>query len=553
MLSLDGIGENFKFIILEVTKQIEDTLKVLEEPNEGPVAKIQSRDDYIDNLKSIIENKCFSNIVKESSGIDKQTVALIRAVNVISNNLEKIADYTVNIVDQTGYYEDPEFIKKFDYISFFNIIFKTLDIIEDALLSRDISMALRICRSEFEMDQLYKENFEKILEDLSHGKDTGNLITTLFIFQYLERAGDALLNIGEAIIFSVVGEKLKIEQYQALEDSLALSSDEDVNINTLNDKAVNMQAFWGRSGCRIGKLDKVTDGKETEVIFKEGVYEKIIKEKENLDRWDSLAPGLPPKLYNFQRNGDHASILVECLTGSTFQQLILTSEIKLVEYVFNLVKDNANKIWTKSKTDEKCDAEFLAQLHSRRNDVYKVHPEFKTPMLQIGNLKALSFDALLDKAKPITAEIKAPFSVFIHGDFNIDNIIFDHDHNLLHYIDVYRSKQFDYVQDVSVFIVSNYRLPVFDPAIRHRLNQISIGFYRFARKFAHQNNDDLFEVRLALGLIRSFFTSTRFQFNVDFAKSMYMRSIYLLEKLIDHHEEGKDWSKFILPEDVLVS
>ena len=58
------------------------------------------------------------------------------------------------------------------------------------------------------------------------------------------------------------------------------------------------------------------------------------------------------------------------------------------------------------------------------------------------------------------------------------------------------------------------------------------------------------EARLALALVRSFCTSTRFELNLKFAKKMYQRSIYIQEKLLEHN--SADWSGFCLPREVLV-
>jgi hypothetical protein len=83
---------------------------------------------------------------------------------------------------------------------------------------------------------------------------------------------------------------------------------------------------------------------------------------------------------------------------------------------------------------------------------------------------------------------------------------------------------------------------------RERLVNVISGFYNFSRQFAERNGDLTFDARLALGVSRSFITSTRFIMKEDFAKEMYLRGIYLLDKLLDH--EGKPWTSFRMPGDV---
>ena len=62
MRVLEGIEENFRFMVLEVSKQVSGALLVVERPDPEHVKRIETRDDYIDNLKSVIENTCWGRI-----------------------------------------------------------------------------------------------------------------------------------------------------------------------------------------------------------------------------------------------------------------------------------------------------------------------------------------------------------------------------------------------------------------------------------------------------------------------------------------------------------
>ena len=71
-----------------------------------------------------------------------------------------------------------------------------------------------------------------------------------------------------------------------------------------------------------------------------------------------------------------------------------------------------------------------------------------------------------------------------------------------------------------------------------------IGSYVLARGELEQ------VLRLALGLARSLATSTRFVLDEDFAKSMFLKSRYLLEQLLKHPADQLE--TFKLPQEVLV-
>ncbi|MFZ5426611.1 MAG: PhoU domain-containing protein [Thermodesulfobacteriota bacterium] len=547
MRFLEGVEENFRFMVLEVTKQVENTLKVLEHPDPGLVEKIESRDDYIDNLKTVIENKCFSRIHTGFGG-DKRAIDLARAVNIITSNLERLADHAVNIVMQSQYLRDPNFIKRYDYKAFFNEIIKALRLVVKALYNQDIAMAFRICRAEVTLDTLFKANFDIILSDLRRGESPENCITAHNIFRYLERMGDTILNIGEAVIFAAVGEKFKIHQYEALKETLA-ELGQEVPITD-----GEFQSIWGtRSGCRIGKLEGGRKGARSGgVLFKEGNASKLRDETGNIRRWESVMPGLPPKVQAFHVDGDSASMLMEYLGGCTLQEVVLTASPEIAANAAFILEQTVRHIWTETRRDVPARTGFLAQLGQRLDDVFRMHPSFRHQEMNLAGIHVASFDDLLERARVLEAAFEAPFTVFIHGDFNINNIVYNHEEQRIHYIDLHRSKDTDYVQDLSVFIVSNFRLPVMDRLLRRRLDRVMLQFLAFGREFAAENGDETFEARLALGLVRSFITSIRFEFNHRFAKEMFQRGVYLMRALIRFQESGRPFREYILPEDVLI-
>ncbi|MCR4317768.1 MAG: phosphotransferase [Planctomycetes bacterium] len=540
---LTTIQENFKFLCIEVIEQVENTKYELKFHDEKVIERIAERDDYIDNLKTLIENKCFQ--IHQEPSVDKALVNLIRALNVCTSNLEKIADYSVNIVRQSTYLPDPTFIHQFDPDPLFDGILGALELVDGALADRDVSRGLRICRTEFENDRLYLAVFQRIMQKLKSGEQPEQLVTSLFIFQYLERMADAVLNIGEAVIFAAVGEKIKVSQYEAIEETLEGSHLE------LDFSDANYKGIWEtRSGCRIGTIDdKTRSPGTTDAVFKEGKTQKVLEEKKGIEKWEQLMPGLPPKVFGHQDLGDHSAILVEFLKGETFQRITVNGSVRDKRKACKLLFTTLLDAWGRSRSEKRVSAGYINQLRKRMKDVYKVHPEFATGHQVIGGIQQDSFAELVEKAEKIDDKVDAPFSVMIHGDFNTDNVLINLDAEKVHFIDLHRARMFDYLQDVSVFIVSNLRFPVQTPAVRESLSAASMEMFGFAREFARKNEDKTFELRLALGLIRSFATSTRFELKEQFAKNLFHRAIYLLEKVVALKES--EYENFRIDEDIL--
>lgn len=548
MKALDKINHDFTFIVLEVNRQLKDAAQYVLQPDARLLEDIISRDDYIDNLKGRIEDSCFSVNLRSSSRPQRAVqINALRAVNIIAANLERIADHAVNIVDQMQYLTDADVLPDFSIKPAFREIQNALALVEKAFTGKSIELAMQICHCEQTLDDLYTETFHRIIEQIQAGLPVESRITVLFIMHYLERMGDAMLNIGEAVIFAVMGQKLKVHQYTALKDSLS-STDMPTDIGD-----VAFESIWGtRSGCRIGHVRNMRrDSDAQRVIFKKGGCKKLESERSNIELWQEILPGLPPAVMNFQKNGRHATMLLQYLGNATFQHMILNESDSLFEESFLAIQRTMQQVWKTTMETKPSRASFSRQLLARLHDVFSVHPTFKVPPKQIGTVQVQSFDERIKITRTLDRELSAPFSVFAHGDFNIDNIIYDPRAGSVHFIDLHRSCRTDFVQDVSVFLVSNFRQPIFEPRLRHRLNTVIQSFYRFAHNFADLHGDTHFDARLALGIARSLITSTRFELNTKFAHDMFLRSMYLLDRLSEH--PPAPWDSFVLPPDTLIA
>lgn len=544
-LSIEGLDENFRFITIEVRNQVGATYEFLKNPTPTLYDKIISRDDYIDNLKNVIENKCFSRI-HSSRSTSREEVNVIRAAQIICVNLERIADFCVNVARQMGYLRDHKFLGEFDYGRMFEEILDAAKRIMPGLHKRSLSDALAICRSEYVLDKMYKDSFDQIMTRLCTGKNAPDLITVLFIFRYLERVGDSLLNIGEALIFAAIGEKIKIEQFQALQQTLSKTG------YTGDMADIDFQSIWGtRSGCRIGRVAPGKPGVDysSGSIFKEGNIRKIRSEKENILRWEELYPGLGPRVFSYHEENEKASLLVEFLPGCTLDEIIFSADRELLQNAMFVLEQTVQEIWTSTMKPGSFETDYIKQIKDRLDGVFNVHPDFRRGAKGLGSMSIASTGELLDRCAEVEKTLPAPGTVLVHGDFNINNIVYSHDEERIHYVDLYRSREMDYVQDVSVFLISNFRIPFFERNLRRNLNWVIRRFYDFAAGFARERGDDTFQARMAFGLARSFITSTRFELNFEFAHEMFLRGHFLLEKIL--RRRGMPWSEFTLPENVL--
>lgn len=538
LFDFEGLNENFSFLVLKIHQQLEDTLIALQQLEGFVPERMNNREDYINNLKIIIERKSYKRTLRARSEEDR-IIRIMGSLNTVTSNLEEIGDYLMNIVNQTQYFQDRSFLGQYNYQAYFHEIVVALDLVAESLLQGKIKDALQICHAEIKIDSLFKNDFTVLMDAMKETHKIGDAITTFNILRYLERIGDSLLNVGEAIISAYAGTRLKLYEYTAIKDSLHRDTGEflfqDLDVET-------------KSGCRIEKILTRNDERSNqEVIFKEGNVAKIQQEKEKIEKWQDVISGLTPKVFGFEYLNDKAFILLEYIGGFNFQEIVLSRNQHLLKKAFDRLKQVTLEVWEKTKQRQPVNADFMGQLKKRLPEVHEVHPSLVTPSRTISSLKRPSLQESITRAASIERTLSTPFSVFIHGDFNTDNIIYNEKEDRIVFIDPHRSGQADYIQDVSVFLVSNYRIPILDSKIRESLSDVIRNFYSFTRNFAEKNGDATFEARLALGVSRSFISSTRFILKKDFAKTMYLRGVYLLEKFLDH--DGRPWSEFRIPED----
>jgi hypothetical protein len=297
----------------------------------------------------------------------------------------------------------------------------------------------------------------------------------------------------------------------------------------------------------VAQKDQSQD--KSQGIFKEGNPEKIQKEKASLEQWETVYPGLTPRIFGYHEGHDTASLLVEFLPGCTLDEVILSASEDIIQNALFLMEDVMIDIWEHTLIQKPVPTTYIQQLMSRMQDSQRLHPRLMRCGKHLGTAEILSTQELIRKCAEVETGIQAPFTVLCHGDFNANNLVYDHISQRIRYIDLYRSHHDDYVTDAAVFLVSNFRMSVFEPVLRDRLNAVIYAFLNRVKQFASDHDDMTFHARMGLALSRNFYTSIRFEHHYDFAREMALRSYYLMEKII--HHPPADWNTFSFSEDIL--
>lgn len=522
-----SIQHNLEFLQTELIGRLESIKSYLEDTSPESAENIFKRSGYISSLKQRIHEACYRYIA-EIDNSDAPEVLRVRAIDIIATELERIADLGEEFVQQLVYFEDSDKQNFRKLLYQIDLVIEAIAMVHTALFENDTQIAIKIGRTQERLERKFRKLLKKNAASLRDTSDAEKLLTISFSAYAIERMGDSLLTISEAIISSNLGMVMDTSRYQAMQESISKLKSSD-NAQQLQLRSVADT----RSGAAISSIQLSDGGSRSHTaIFKQGRKEKLKNERKRVESWHDVFPGLAPQILAWRKKGKSASLLIEHLSGLTFEQIVLNEPTELLNDALQELKQTLHSVWIETLADKPVSAQYMRQLDKRMYDVYAVHPEFHDSLQVICGCEIPSFDSLAARAAEIEDGIRAPFSVFIHGDFNIDNIIYDAQNRSLHYVDLHRSRHMDYVQDVSVFMVSNYRLQVLDPAIRRRIAAVICNFYRIAAEFAKQNNDATFELRLAFGLVRSLATSTRFILDRNLARGMFLRARYLLEQIV---------------------
>ncbi len=517
-----SILDNLHFLLAETQSQVNNLQVLLETASPSIAQRILDRQGYSYNLKMRIHDGCVETLAKRKKGsID---IFSLRAGEAIATNMERISDVCHDCVALMRNLKRHDALTKGRNAILIKDVIRGLRLIEKAIDNDDARLALRIGDIERKLDRAYARLFKSHVRQMGQKKNQPeDTMVSLIIAQRIEEMGDILLDSSEAIVSAKLGQPMHLQRFKSLENTLSDLGLIDPEVRSIAET---------KSGSGISSISG-TNKKDNDyvAIFKDGRKDKLKEERESVESWHEIYPGLAPQILSYKKQGKHASLLIEHLPGRTFEQCLLQADQTEFEKALKQLSKTLRSVWRETKRKKQPRANHMGQLNKRLSSVFEVHPQFNRPAQKVATHSLTSLNKLVAQTKELEDSLDAPFSVYIHGDFNLDNIIFDTDNNKIRFVDLHRSCYQDYVQDISVFMVSNYRLQVFQTETRKRIRQSALHMYKFARDFARKNGDETFELRLAIGLARSFITSTRFILDSGLAKAMFLRGLYIMESL----------------------
>ena len=203
--------ENLQTDLLKMGKKVEElittSVQSLVDMDSKLAKEIIESDDLIDEMLLSIEENCLRLIaLQQPIATD---LRIISTALKISTDLERIADHAVDIAKVTVRLNGQKFVKPLIDIPI--MAEKAREMLVQAMVAyteRDVDLAASLANKDDEVDALYGKIFQEVrsfmAEDVENNRQ---LIHLLLVAQYLERVADHTTNIGESVIFMVIGKR----------------------------------------------------------------------------------------------------------------------------------------------------------------------------------------------------------------------------------------------------------------------------------------------------------------------------------------------------------
>lgn len=203
---------NVKKDILSQGAEVEDRLRrtVSSIKNEDltGIQEIIDTDFQIDEREVEIEEECLKVLaLYQPVALDLRFLITMIKIN---KDLERIADYTVNIAKRfkSSFRNLDKF--SYDYAPMADLTIRMLQMSLDAVVSMDVGKVYEVRELDKDVNRMRDEAYGIVKEDVRKNPDkAGKLINMYLISRHLERIGDHITNIAEEVVYLIEGQIIR--------------------------------------------------------------------------------------------------------------------------------------------------------------------------------------------------------------------------------------------------------------------------------------------------------------------------------------------------------
>ena len=193
-----------------IEEQIRNAIQSLEQIDPQLAQKVINRDEDVNDLETLIEEECSLFIAKRApQAKDLRNVLMMLRM---SNDLERMGDESSKIAEATIRINETSRITKPKIKSIKKIADLVLVMLKkslDAFGRLDTTEVVEILEEDKEVDEEYHSHMRELLTFMMEDPRTiSNSLELIFVSKALERIGDHIKNISQAIVYTVKGRKV---------------------------------------------------------------------------------------------------------------------------------------------------------------------------------------------------------------------------------------------------------------------------------------------------------------------------------------------------------
>ncbi len=192
-----------------VESMIHFSIKALVDRDTGLTKEVFAKEDEVNRLQMEIDDRCLKLIaLYQPTATD---LRFITAAMKINSDLERMGDQAINIAETSqDLLKYPPLKPLIDLPKMADIVKYMVKTSLDAFVKKDVETAKAILLKDDDVDALKDQMFRELLTYMiSDATNITRAIDLILIARNLERIGDHATNIGEDIIFMVLGKDIR--------------------------------------------------------------------------------------------------------------------------------------------------------------------------------------------------------------------------------------------------------------------------------------------------------------------------------------------------------
>lgn len=172
--------------------------------------QIMEQDNLVNEMEVSINVDAYLLIAKQCPVASD--LRRIISVLKISNELERIGDYTVNIAKYMVKTKNNNEAFLDRIVELATIFMDMLERIMEAFEREDVPLALQVNESDEVLDKEYKKSVKDLMKiaKTSTDEETEEAMRALLVLKQIERAGDHVTNIAENIVYLVNAKRVEL-------------------------------------------------------------------------------------------------------------------------------------------------------------------------------------------------------------------------------------------------------------------------------------------------------------------------------------------------------